>query len=127
MTDTVTAPEADEAPNDHTLVFECELDAPPDKVWRALATPELREAWLGEPAGGLSRVLEAEPGSQLILDWPEAGQGSTVTFGLEPGEDGGTHLTIVHAPTPATASVIPFPQRGAGRMTMMAAGYRKAA
>ena len=28
------------------LVFECALDAPPEKVWRALTIPEYLERWL---------------------------------------------------------------------------------
>jgi uncharacterized protein YndB with AHSA1/START domain len=110
------------------LVFECELDAPPGKVWRALAVPELREAWLGEPDGGPARVLEAEPGSRLVLDWPTGGRDSQVTFEIEPGEDGGAHLRIVHAPR-ATVAIVPFRSRASGRtvMTACGAGFRKAA
>lgn len=29
-----------------SLVFECDLDEPPEKVWRALTEPRLLEAWL---------------------------------------------------------------------------------
>lgn len=29
-----------------SLVFECDLDEPPEKVWRALTEPQLLEAWL---------------------------------------------------------------------------------
>jgi len=30
------------------LILDYELDAPPDKVWRAISIPELREQWLPE-------------------------------------------------------------------------------
>jgi uncharacterized protein YndB with AHSA1/START domain len=84
------------------LVFECELDAPPEKVWRALATPELREAWLGEPEAGPSEVTRAEPGERLDLVWPTHEGETLVSFEIAGAEGGGTHLTIVHralAPT----------------------------
>ena len=48
-----------EAPSPDTLTFEADLDAPPEKVWRALATPELRKAWLGEPDGGPAEIVRA--------------------------------------------------------------------
>ena len=37
-----------------SLVFECDFDEPPEKVWRALTEPRLLEAWLTDdpwPAG----------------------------------------------------------------------------
>jgi uncharacterized protein YndB with AHSA1/START domain len=78
------------------LVFEADLDAPPDKVWRALATPELREAWLGEPEGGPAEVLRAEPGERLDLAWPTREGDSLVSFEIEDAVGGGTRLTIIH-------------------------------
>ncbi|HVS78418.1 MAG TPA: SRPBCC domain-containing protein [Steroidobacteraceae bacterium] len=30
-----------------SLIFECDFDEPPEKVWRALTEPRLLEAWLG--------------------------------------------------------------------------------
>ncbi|MBF4190164.1 SRPBCC domain-containing protein, partial [Serratia ureilytica] len=35
-----------EPPPHERLVLEYSLDAPPEKVWRALSEPELREQWL---------------------------------------------------------------------------------
>ena len=78
------------------LVFEAELDAPPEKVWRALATPELREAWLGEPEAGPAEIVRADPGSRLDLAWPTREGDSLVRFEIEDGEGGGTRLTIIH-------------------------------
>jgi|HubBroStandDraft_1064217.scaffolds.fasta_scaffold1542158_2 uncharacterized protein YndB with AHSA1/START domain len=85
-----------EAPELDTLTFVTELDAPPDKVWRALATPELRKAWLGEPESGPAEILQADPGSRLDLAWPTREGDSVVSFEIGLGEGGGTHLTIVH-------------------------------
>ena len=82
--------------NPEALVFETELDAPPDKVWRALATPELREAWLGEPEAGPAEVLRADPGSRLDLAWPTREGDSLVSFEITEREGGGARLTIVH-------------------------------
>jgi len=78
------------------LVFEADLDAPPEKVWRALATPELREAWLGEPDAGPAEIVRAEPGERLDLAWPTREGDSLVSFEITEREDGGAHLTIVH-------------------------------
>jgi uncharacterized protein YndB with AHSA1/START domain len=102
------------------LVFECELDAPPQKVWRALTTPTYAAAWLMpgavEPRPGARfsldgkacglpgpidcKVLAAEPPRKLRYAWREKdGEDaidSIVTFELDPSLDGGTHLRIVH-------------------------------
>ena len=79
------------------LVFEADLDAPPEQVWRALATPALREAWLGEPEAGPAEIVRAEPGERLDLAWPTREGDSLVSFEIEiAAGGGGTHLTIVH-------------------------------
>jgi len=105
------------------LVFECDLDAPPEKVWRAIATPELREAWLGEPEAGPSEVTRAEPGERLDILWPTRDGETLVSFEIADGEGGGTHLTIVHrALAPAVALF--RPRRVA---TMRAGDWRMAA
>jgi uncharacterized protein YndB with AHSA1/START domain len=98
------------------LVFETELDAPPEKVWRALAEPALREAWLGE--GG--EVSEAQPGKRLVLNWTRDDPPSQIAFEVRPREGGGAHLTIVHSP--AMAEVVRLPTRAAP-----AGGWRMAA
>ncbi|HEX4097575.1 MAG TPA: hypothetical protein VHX64_12655 [Caulobacteraceae bacterium] len=79
-----------------TLVFECDLDAPPEQVWRAISTPEIREAWLGEPEAGPSEVTRADPGSRLDLVWPTREGDGQVSFEISEGQGAGTHLTIVH-------------------------------
>ena len=105
------------------LVFECDLDAPPEKVWRAIATPELRQAWLGEPEGGPSEVTRALPGERLDLVWPTHEGGTLVSFEIADGAGGGTHLTIVHrALAPA---VVAFKPRRSAQAP--AGGWRMAA
>jgi uncharacterized protein YndB with AHSA1/START domain len=89
---------ADREQTDH-LVLDYDLDAPPEKVWRALSIAELREKWLpkadladAEPVGSVSgeelryRMRDNEP---PFLE-------SIVTFQLRPNSDGGTHLKIIH-------------------------------
>ena len=108
------------------LTFEADLDAPPDRVWRALTEPQLRAAWLGEPEVGAAAVIGAEPGSRLDLAWPTRDGESRVSFEIGAGEDGGTHLTIVHRVPALLAQVIPFAPR-ARRPAMSATGWRMAA
>jgi uncharacterized protein YndB with AHSA1/START domain len=87
------------------LVFECALDAPPEKVWRALTIPAYLERWL-KPAQDIDlAVVTAEENRSLTYRWREAGQGaivgmedSLVTFELTPTSDGGTWFRLTHAP-----------------------------
>lgn len=87
------------------LVFECALDAPPEKVWRALTIPQYLERWL-KPAQQIDlAVVTAEENRSLTYRWREAGQGaivgmedSLVTFELTPTSDGGTWFRLTHTP-----------------------------
>jgi len=91
--------------NTDELVFECSLDAPPEKVWRALTIPEYLARWL-KPADDIElSVVTAEENKSLTYRWREAGQGavtdaedSLVTFELTPNDDGGTWFKLTHAP-----------------------------
>lgn len=99
--------EADGAPGDlgpPHLTLEYDLDAPPDRVWRAISQPAFREAWL--PARDLAdeRPVSSEPGRQVGYRLREAAPPfleSVVTFQLRPNADGGTRLRIVHGLTGA--------------------------
>jgi uncharacterized protein YndB with AHSA1/START domain len=103
--------------NDGQLVFDFELEAPPEKVWRALTIPAFRDRWLGplDSAGtGFAGSIEAEPAeaeppSRLSWHWREAGEpAGLVSFILTPNENGGTLLRLVHvrrqAALPAAAN-----------------------
>ena len=76
-----------------SLVFECDFEEPPEKVWRALTEPRLLEAWLvaEEPAHTLSaqersvpsrprplpgdyEVLTAQPHRLLRYLWRDRGR-----------------------------------------------------
>lgn len=87
--------------DDHTenLVLEFELDAPRERVWRALSIPEFRERWLPDLADAdpVSATPEDEISYRMREREPPFLE-SLVAFRLQPGEDGGTILTIVHAP-----------------------------
>src|SRR5690606_24568971 len=108
-----------EAAVEDDLMVECELDAAPGKVWRALTVPDFLTAWLLPGAGatllddaltldgsrhGLSAriactVLEAEPERRLRMSWEEADATTTVvTFELQPTVRGGTALRVRHGP-----------------------------
>jgi len=87
------------------LTFECALDAPPEKVWRALTVPEYLERWLKPGQKIELAVVTAEENRSLTYRWREAGQGalvgmedSLVTFELTPTNDGGTWFRLTHAP-----------------------------
>ena len=100
-----------------TVIVDCDLDAPPEKVWRALTQPELMAAWLAEgdirPQVGHRfelkseigpvecEVLTADPKRELRLSWRERDEAgdlvdSEVTFVLTPTVNGGTRLRLVH-------------------------------
>ncbi|HWK63342.1 MAG TPA: SRPBCC domain-containing protein [Rhizobiaceae bacterium] len=104
-----------------SVVTECDLPHPPEKVWRALTVPELLGAWLmpndirpveGErfslhesgPTGDRvdCEMLEAEPYRRLRYSWRDGeardnALTSVVTFELSQAREGGTHLRIVHS------------------------------
>jgi uncharacterized protein YndB with AHSA1/START domain len=98
---------------DDSVTFECELDASPEKVWRALTVPELLAQWLPTeaPAEGDApdaarfsaiETIESRPHEMLRYGLREAGaeaglEDSTVTFELRPTANGGTWLRLVHA------------------------------
>ena len=81
------------------LVFAYQLDAPPEKVWRALSIPAFRERWLPVEVEVLSAVPGEEVRYRLREEEPPFLE-STVTFQLAPNE-GGTELRIIHSPTDA--------------------------
>ena len=101
------------------LSFAVELDAPPEKVWRALTIPAFRERWLGPGAGDRpAEVIEAEPPHRLSWNWREAGEpDGIVTFTLTPTESGGTALELVHA----RKAPLPVPQAANGNAVMLRA------
>ncbi|CAI0714202.1 MULTISPECIES: SRPBCC family protein [Serratia] len=85
--------------DDRQLVLEYPLDAPPEKVWRALSIPELRERWL--PGRALADVepLDATPGERIryrMRDDQPPFLESVVTLQILPDTAGGSLLRIIH-------------------------------
>ena len=106
------APSAREA--SRSVVTECELPDPPEKVWQALTVPKLLARWLPDAVNG--EILTSEPNRVLSRRWPASEQDkdasgraldSVVTFELTGTATGGTHLRVVHRVL-ASARVIPF-------------------
>lgn len=88
-----------EQPTRDRLVLEYSLDAPPEKVWRALSIPELREQWL--PTGDLAQAepLATTPGeavSYRLRDDRPPFLESVVTLQIVPDAGGGSLLRIIH-------------------------------
>lgn len=81
------------------LVFDYELDAPPEKVWRAISMPAFREKWL--PGRQLAEAAPAfeTPGEEIgyrMRDDEPPFLESVVTFRIGRNALGGTSLRIVH-------------------------------
>ncbi|CCD95895.1 conserved hypothetical protein, Bet v1-like superfamily [Bradyrhizobium sp. ORS 375] len=84
-----------------SLVLDYDLDAPPEKVGRALSIPALRDSWL--PDGDLAHdaPISATPGEEVsyrMRDDEPPFLESIVTFQLTPNAVGGTRLRIIHGP-----------------------------
>ncbi len=86
------------------VVVECELDAAPDKVWRAITVPELVSAWLdprpGEATDQSYEMIDEEPCSRVRYAWRDAqdARESTVTFEIGPRPGGNTWFRLTHSP-----------------------------
>lgn len=104
MTDMLEADNRSDA-----IVVECELEAEPEKVWRALTVPELVSAWLDVPAADkvsadttrpAYRIVEALPFSRVRYAWNDASASEPqtfVTFDLEAQPGGGTWFRLTHS------------------------------
>jgi len=101
----------DEVETSDDIVVECELEAAPDKVWRALTVPEFVSAWLDprpdEETDQSYEMIDALPCSRVRYAWRD-GQDereTTVTFEIGPKQDGTTWFRLTHSPTrPARAA-----------------------
>ena len=81
------------------IALEVELDAAPEKVWRAIAVAAFRERWLPEADLAEPEPVASVPGVEVRYrmreedaPFPE----STVTFRIEPAPRGGTLFRIIH-------------------------------
>jgi uncharacterized protein YndB with AHSA1/START domain len=77
------------------LVFEYELDAPPEKVWRAISIPAFRDKWLPQEALVGAEPVSSVPGKEVRYGMREDEAPfleSVVTFQVEPNGEGRTRL-----------------------------------
>ncbi len=89
--------ETDEQATD--LELEVELDAPPQKVWRAISMPAFRDRWLPEADLSDAEPVSSEEGREVrygMKDDAPPFLESVVTFQIRPNGAGGTILRIVH-------------------------------
>ncbi len=106
-----------------SVIVDCDLAEPPEKVWRALTVPELLAEWLMpndfapevghdftfRPEKGADiacEVLDVEENRMISYSWREEDQpiDSVVTVRLTPLIGGGTHLRLVHTGFPLRLS-----------------------
>ncbi len=95
MTDTKSEPR--EETEGGEIALEVELDAAPEKVWRAVAIPAFRERWLPEADLAEPEPIASIPGVEIRYRMRDDGApDSTVTFRIDPGADGGTVFRVIH-------------------------------
>lgn len=98
------------------LVLEFALDAPAERVWRAIDTPHLRERWL--PGCPLTDAEHRISGSGREVRFRMRDDGppfveTAVTFQVRDGAEGGSILRIVHeAPAVPMRGAAPANDRG---------------
>ena len=98
MSDTTSDPR-EETEDRAEIALEVELDAKPEKVWRAIAVPAFRERWLPEADLAEPEPIASVPGVEVRYRMREEAApfpDSTVTFRIEPGPQGGALLRIIH-------------------------------
>ena len=81
------------------IALEYELDASPEKVWRAIAVPAFRERWLPEADLAEPEPIVSIPGVEVQYRMREEGAPfpeSTVTFRIEPRPQGGVLFRVIH-------------------------------
>ena len=81
------------------IALEYELDAAPEKVWRAIAVAAFRERWLPEADLAEPEPIASIPGVEIRYRMRDEGApfpDSTVIFRIEPGNEGGTLFRVIH-------------------------------
>lgn len=102
------------------IMHECQLEASPEKVWRAVTVPEFLEQWIGTPPTTKTttsdeptitdetteigkptyQLIDATPCTEVRFAWRD-GQTerpiSVVTINLDPAPDGGTYFRLTHS------------------------------
>ena len=107
------------------LVFEVELDASPETVWRAVHDATFRRQWLPDSVLADPTPISSLPGREVryrMLEDDPPFLESLVTFEIRPGADQGTLLRIVHQLTDARLpSDVAQAANDNGRSLMLAA------
>jgi uncharacterized protein YndB with AHSA1/START domain len=88
-----------ETAEEEEVALDYDLDAPPEKVWRAIAIGDYRDRWLPREDLAEAEPIFAVPGEEIqyrIREHHPPFVESTVTFRIEPGTDGGTRFRIIH-------------------------------
>lgn len=81
------------------LVLDYFLDAPPEKVWRAIRLEEFRVEWLPNCDLKEAQPIAETPGEEISFRMREDDQSqdsSTVTFQIGSDFYGGTRLRVIH-------------------------------
>jgi uncharacterized protein YndB with AHSA1/START domain len=81
------------------IALEYELDAAPEKVWRAIGVAAFRRRWLPEADLAEPEPISSVPGVEVRYRMREDGAAfaeSTVTFRIEPGPEGRTLFRVIH-------------------------------
>ena len=89
----------DETEDKAEIALEYELDAKPEKVWRAIAVAAFRERWLPNADLAEPEPIASVPGVEVRYRMREEGAPfpeSTVTFRIEPGPQGRTLFRVIH-------------------------------
>ena len=78
-----------------TQIHRIFIDAPPEKVWEAITTPEFSRLY-----GYTGEVLECDRPRRLVQTWApvwiQDEEPGTVTWDIEATADGATRLTLTH-------------------------------
>jgi hypothetical protein len=86
-------------PKEAEIALEYELDAAPEKVWRAIAIAAFRDRWLPQADLAEPEPIASIPGVEVQYRMREEGAPfpeSIVTFRIEPGAQGGTLFRVIH-------------------------------
>jgi uncharacterized protein YndB with AHSA1/START domain len=89
----------DVATDEGEIALEYELDATPEKVWRAIAIAAFRERWLPQADLAEAEPVGSIPGVEVRYRMRKEGAPfleSTVTFQIEPRPQGGTLFRVIH-------------------------------
>jgi len=86
----------DEEKAEESLVFEYDVDAPPEKVKRALTVAEFRERWLPGAKLATPQAADGDAIRCTLRETEPPYLESVASFEILPREGGGARIRIVH-------------------------------